>query len=108
MKVTSIENPDYEVVRFENLIYRRYPNGQWTDIYGREKIICNQKNFEDAYQKFKNPPYTIEVIYKGSLAYFVVRIKNITLFSYNFTQLEIESKKQELEQALDSLMGEKC
>ena len=103
MKVKSIEKKEYELVTLTGpRFYKRWSAEFWTTF--NDTCVNNADELEAAYQRFKNPPYTIEVKNSGSLSYFVVQIKDITLFSYNFTRLEIYDKKQKLEQALDSLM----
>ncbi|OGM08985.1 hypothetical protein A2Z67_06075 [Candidatus Woesebacteria bacterium RBG_13_36_22] len=98
MKVKSIEKKKYEVVTTEHAWFRRYSANTWENKDGR--WIPYIEELEAAYQQFKNPPFEITCNPEG--VSLIIKNKIIYLVSHFPIAL-----KEDLEQALNSLMEEK-
>jgi len=93
MKVTSVEKKEYEEVMIDGVKYRRYDSNEW-EHFGDH--IFYYKNLEAAYQKFKNPPFTIEI--DGDILF-------LTIGNDEFkVKYDKHNSLEKLEQALNSLM----
>jgi hypothetical protein len=94
MRITSVEKKEYEVVTINpGGIYRRDNSGKWDGI--RDDFAIQ---LEAAYQKFINPPFKI-----------TNDPESVTLTIKGYPPIHLMSHypvglKEELEQALNSLM----
>jgi len=103
MKVISVKKREYKEVEFGKEYYQRYDCLTWRCSGSLNMITSWMKiqELEEAYQRFINPPFRVECDPEGVVL--TIKDKHPIYFNSHYPI----ALKEELEQALNSLMEAK-